>query len=1072
MAGQSGGIASAFGFRYQYLITVEILLELFETSDTRNWAVDVDRAEQDSADILVYHSDSVFPERVIQVKASLPESSTTIGKPRVRELLDALADEHSAATARSVVTNRTMTAELAEHMSSEDSTMLAPDEQFEYRNETLIGLTETLLQRIRRIRSAGGVGPELYYLLLRQLIDIVHEAGSRPTHQRLAHDVVRAVIEGATPVLSNALGARSWGTSIEVPRGNYIARADVSEFLKNALPTSAIYDGAPQVAVIHGMSGAGKTSVVSRFARSRLEHFAFVLWLDASSPAVLESQLTMVLDRMGLRVPIADPTAQDLMTILSELPVPWLLVMDGADSLDAIDEWVPRSGYGQTVITTTRADWPTDFAPSFSLGGLSYSEAHDFFAERFKYPKSQWSAEQRDACDEIAHRLSYWPLALELTVSWMQRRGASIDGMCDFAQRLERLNLDDTNLLPHGYPKTATQVIIDLLSELSLSAQRLAAVLLFLGADRVPERLIADWAQNLRLTVHDPLEELFASSIMLRGLSGGTPHDYDETLSIHAFLKLVAHIHGVELDGDTVSSVIETCEQSLEELLQQGRFREASALIQPVDHMLSVLLEGAEQNPWLLVRLSMLMHNLAQLAVLISNFAVAETWYIRALNIREVAQAQLGRITGLTNLQLQTLAGVATVMARKQDEDGLNIISERASALLKDLDESISDDLNTLKAIQSLRENGVLPQTEGIDQIDALNRSYGPDEAPRNDSPGAAKIHAIQHDLNLAIRLVEIDLWQQGLDAALAAANQTLEEKVLVDSAIGCLLDVGLLLVTAIARRQHEVPVEVLDHLQHLSRWFDENPTHLDETQQQRRSLLQSVATGNARNIRAAVGRLPETDTTADVLAGWSQIVSSVADQIERLNRHNLFSNLPNGVTVEIGVDGGDDINFWHEMGSTDGVPRLWVCTASRIRYDSTGKIDPLRESFIEAGLPKPNGSDELQPAHDWAVVMAGDALTIHDGNGTSWVKAEGLHTVFCQRVREVGGLVLLYGDRALVAQGEVPPQGWVALDGNWQFRRSNVSAGAAAHLEYGQHVTWLDRLKDWWKWLFASNHR
>ena len=41
-----GGVAAAYGFRYQYLVTVEVLLELYEADDS-DWAVGVDLASQD-----------------------------------------------------------------------------------------------------------------------------------------------------------------------------------------------------------------------------------------------------------------------------------------------------------------------------------------------------------------------------------------------------------------------------------------------------------------------------------------------------------------------------------------------------------------------------------------------------------------------------------------------------------------------------------------------------------------------------------------------------------------------------------------------------------------------------------------------------------------------------------------------------------------------------------------------------------------------------------------------------------------------------------------------------------------
>lgn len=1069
MTDQGGGIASAFGFRYQYLVTVGILLDLLENAGTTEWAVDVDRAGQDSADIIVYHSVTGPADRVIQVKASLPESSTTIGVKKVRGLLAALANEHPTATTRELVTNRTMTAELKRKRDTYSSTGLSAGERFTPRTETLNDLTSALLQRIGRVRrtGVGGLGVDLHYVLLRQLVDRIHEAGSRRIDQRITRETVRSVLEGPAPVLADTLGARRWGVCIQVPTGRYIERSAVTNFLSHRLPGSAVFDGSPRVAVIHGMSGAGKTSAASRFVYSRVEQVAFVLWLNASSPEALESQLPVVLDQLGTRVPMVDPSAEGFMTLLGELPVPWLLVLDGAQSLDDIDAWVPRSGYGQTLITTSRADWPKDFAPIMRLDEFSRAEAREFFAERLDQPESTWSLEQLTACDEIAHQLSNWPLALELAASWVQRRGTSLEIMQQFAKRLERLDLDDEHLLPHGYPKTAARVIVDLWRELSPPAQSVVSVLLLLGGDRVPERLITDWARNVDLPVNDALEELFAASIIQRHITTeGTPNDYDETITVHDFLKLVVRTLGVELNGATALSVIETCEQSLAVLTEAGRFREGATLVHPVDHLLRELVESMEVNPKMLIRLSVLMHNLAQLAVLTSNVSVARTWFIVAFNVRQADPEHFKRTTVGVQLQLQTLAGAATVMARQYDFEGLKSVAGYACDMVEETDESTFDDPRTLAAIRSIQGSVDLRIPGAMDQLSALVHPGFEDRGARNVSPGSAKVTEFQNEMELAIKLVETDHWQHGVDAALVAANHAQEENLLIDWMVDGLLDVGLILVTAVARRQHNLPEGLLGCLQRVTAWFRENLPNLDELQQQRLVLLEGLATGESLAIRAAVSSLPEQDELRPTVSAWTKLASAVADQLDRFRRYEMFTHLPEAVTIEVGVDGGDGMNFWQEIGASDGTPMLWVCTASRVRYDSRGKTDPVREAFIAAGLPQPSRADKPQPVHGWSATLQGYALTIDDHEGISLFTANGLELEFCERIRGLGGLILAYGDRALVKQEQdSPPLGWVPLVMHDEASSDPPPVVTPSGVAPGHsRGSWWVRLRGWWR--------
>lgn len=1051
----SGGVASAFGFRYQYLVTVQILLELYEGSDLLDWVVDVDRAEQDSADIMVYSSASVPPERVIQVKASLAASSTTIGVTRVRQLLTALRIEHPAAATWELVTNRAMTADLKRKLAAKELAFLAPQEKFHRRNETLNELTDSLLQQIGRLRStgAGGLGVDLQYLLLRQLVDMVHEAGSRPVEQRITRGAVRGVMEGATPVLSDALGVRGWGVCIQVPTGNYIERPTVTEFLRQNLPLSALFGGSPPVAVIHGMSGTGKTAAASIFACSRVEHLAFVLWLDASSPSTLEAQLPVVLDRMGAQAPAADLSSQVLMSLLGELPVPWLLVLDGAQSLDSIDAWVPRSGYGQTLITTTRADWPANFAPAWPLSGFSDTEARGFFAKRFNRAESSWTPDELRACEKIAEALAFWPLALEVAAGWIRGRGGSLEIMRHFAERIERLNLDDVSFLPHGYPRTAAQVIIDLWTELSPPAQRVLPALLFFGGAGVPERLIIDWAERLDLRGGDVLEELRRASIVRRQITpSGTPHDFDESVVIHDFVELVVRTRDIGLDGAAVFALVETCEQALAHLLEGGSFREGAVLVRPVDQFLRKLIVSIQDEPSVLIRCSVLMHNLAQVAVLTANVTLARTWFLAAYNVRR-ADADFVRETAGVQMQLQTLAGAAIVMVRQNDVESLKSVAECADELMKGTDVSAFD-AQTLAAIGSIRGNVAIRLPESLDHTPALNQTLPGGSAWRDASKGSLKVNRLQNEMERALRLVETDRWEQGVGAALTAANRGLEENLLVDWMVDSLLDVGLVLVTAISRRQHDLPDGLLSGLRRMTAWFRENPVPFDELQQQRLSLLQALATGEPSAIRTAVRMLPGPEELTLVVSTWSQLASGVASQLDRFRRYELFARWSDGVTVEVGVDGGEDINFWQEIEPSDGTAMLWVCTSSRVRYDSRGKSDPVREMFITSGL-QPDQEGKIQPAHGWLATLEGDALTINDGEGLSLVIVDGLDSVFCERIHAWHGLVLIYADRALVKPKDRPPSGWVPLAMNPKKLTRSIS---------GPFVRWFERLLALWK--------
>lgn len=1062
MAGLSGGVASAFGFRYQYLITVEILLDLFANETAEDWAVDVDKANQDSADIIVYTSLRSGPARAIQVKASMPESSTTIGVPRVRDIFAAIAEEHPSIPIHELITNRTMSDELTARRFDEEFNQASKSADF--RIESLIDLTENLLSKVGRIRTAGpgGTGRDFSFLILRQIIDLVQEKGARTNDQRVTAEDIEPILLGKSQFLANVLGSRDWGKSINVPLGSYIDRPRVLEFLRKTLPRREVFKGAPKVALLHGISGSGKSSVASTYARAQLEHVAFVLWLDSSSSGSIKHQLPLALGDLGISSFGDEITSEDVRRLLRDLPVPWLLVLDGVRSIQEIDEWVPRSGYGQVIITTNRADFAKDYAPHLEMDRFDSAEARDFFVQRF--PDSGWSDEAFVKCENIAKQLSYWPLALEIAVAWIMRRGGNQDSLDKFQDRIRRVDLNDSVLVPNGYPKTATKVIRDLLADLSGQAQRVLSCLLLLGGRSVPKRFLVDWSEALNLSMTVLFEELFAASFLqLEIMNVNPPHDYDELVSLHDFIILVLSDSVIELDSESVENLVETSERSLQTLVESGHFREGATIVRPIDSLMQCMLTNMQDVPDVLVRISVVMHNLAQMAVLTSNSSVARRWYTVALNVRQGHLGDPELVPGRVKLQLQTLAGLSSVCARELDVEGLSVIADNASYLVESVGKDYISDSTTVMAVSGICTNVLRYVPEAGSLIKPLTQFAGFNEVYAIDSAGNEKIARQQNSMEFALQMIERGQWRDGLERSLISINRSIEDGLLVDWMLDHLLEAGRLLALEIVRRPYEWPSELFRLLERLVVWLDENPVAISELQSQQISMLTGMSVGHPLAIDKAVFDLPPEDQRSSTVREWAYIASAIASQYERLRAHDVFRQLPDGVTVEVALDGGDDINFWQLVDSADGRPMLWVCTAGRVRYDERGRSDPVKAAFVAAGLPAPVQAGPLEVAEGWLADLQAKSLTVVDSNKVERVIADGLDQEFCDGAYMHGGFVLVYGDYSLASRdGALPPQGWVYLgtessepgsEGRW---RSDTAT------ESMRERGWLSRVRGW----------
>ena len=95
------------------------------------------------------------------MKASLPDSSTTIGVKAVQQILGGLCREHPAARRREVITNRTQTTQLAKELANPNSQLLKAGEHFVQRKESSQQLTAKLLHTIGNLRAVGAGGDRL-----------------------------------------------------------------------------------------------------------------------------------------------------------------------------------------------------------------------------------------------------------------------------------------------------------------------------------------------------------------------------------------------------------------------------------------------------------------------------------------------------------------------------------------------------------------------------------------------------------------------------------------------------------------------------------------------------------------------------------------------------------------------------------------------------------------------------------------------------------------------------------------------------------------------------------------------
>ena len=244
----------------------------------------------------------------------------------------------------------------------------------------------------------------------------------------------------------------------------------------------------PRLIALHGLGGAGKTSVAVEYAHRHLAEVAVCWQFPAEDPAVLTAEFAVLAAQLGAWeiVDSRDPVAA-VHAVLARQEAGWLVVFDNARDWASIESFLPPAGPGRVLITTQNQHWPPGQALEVPV--LDPGAAADFLVNRTGDP-------DRAAASGLAAEVDGLPLALEQAAAYIQATAITM------ASYLPLFRSRQADLLARG---EATGHPAHVAASLGLALSRLAdeapaalgllRVLAFLAPEPVPVSvLFADQA--------------------------------------------------------------------------------------------------------------------------------------------------------------------------------------------------------------------------------------------------------------------------------------------------------------------------------------------------------------------------------------------------------------------------------------------------------------------------------------------------------------------------------------------------------------------------------------------------
>ncbi len=350
------------------------------------------------------------------------------------------------------------------------------------------------------------------------------------------------------PVFPGALPTR-W--NVPYPRNPFFTgREDLLMQLSTALKSgSATASTQPQA--ISGLGGIGKTQLALEYAYQFHTDYQAVFWVRADTRENLIADFVSI--ARLLKLPEQD--AQEQLLAVAAVKEwlrtrgQWLLILDNADSLQLVRDFLPPA-FGGHLLLTTRAQSMGRLAHSLPVEKLEPPVGALFVLQRAGIlpPSATWeqaAPSEREAALAIVREMDGLPLALDQAAAYMEEAPYSAADYLRLYRRQRATLLQRRGGLVPDHPAsvaTTWRLAFTQVEQTNPAAADLLRLCAFLHAEAIPEELLTAGASKLGPALQAAVtdEVAFNEAIgALRDYSLVQREVSKHTLSLHRLVQAV-----------------------------------------------------------------------------------------------------------------------------------------------------------------------------------------------------------------------------------------------------------------------------------------------------------------------------------------------------------------------------------------------------------------------------------------------------------------------------------------------------------------------------------------------------
>jgi tetratricopeptide (TPR) repeat protein len=306
-----------------------------------------------------------------------------------------------------------------------------------------------------------------------------------------------------------------------------------------------------QPQAISGLGGIGKTQLALEYAYRYRQDYQVVLWTHAESTEALVSSFLAIATLLHLPEQGAKEQDITVQAVKSWLQTHrnWLLILDNADDLTLLPDFLPPNLGGHELLTT-RAAATGRLANRLDIKSLLPEQGALFLLRRATRIATdavleRASQEEQDLALQITQELGGLPLALDQAGAYLEETGMDLSSYQQIYRQYRAVVLRERRGLMTDYPlpvATTWSASIQRVDDRNPAATKLLQILTFLSPDAIPEEILTTGASQLGpelapvaadvLLFNQAIEALRAYSLLLRDPKR-------KTLSIHRVVQAV-----------------------------------------------------------------------------------------------------------------------------------------------------------------------------------------------------------------------------------------------------------------------------------------------------------------------------------------------------------------------------------------------------------------------------------------------------------------------------------------------------------------------------------------------------